>query len=295
MTHKLIQLPSVSGIAASSAAGTVGTFNLPTGFRYHKLSLVYIDGGGSPSDVTAVVGDITVFKNTKAQRIHSAAELDRLNQLNGSQYARQQIGAAALMRQTLPIFFAEPWRKDVTDTDAQAWNVTAEHGWQTFQVMVKLAAAMPATGSLALLAWVDEPLPYTGKPQFIKKVYRQEITCSGLKVDFTGLDATDAYQTIALKHPTTSYIVRAALKRNSEVIHDSVERADNVAHLAVQSLNPANSITPGTFGYEIVLDADDPIRNALVAEGQKLWLQLEFAAAAGGNAIALIERVGPAD
>ncbi len=295
-THQLIKVPAVTGIGASSAAGTIGVFNLPLGYRYHKLAFVYIDGGASPTDITAMFDDITVYKNTTAQRLHTGAELERLNVINGSQYARQQVNTAANMRQTQNIYFAEPWRKDKADADSRAWVVTPEAGWKTFQVTVKLLAAMPATGSLVMLAWVDAPLTIpNGKAQSIKKVYRQQIPASGTAIDITTLAAADVYETIAMKHPTTGVIINATLKRNGDLFMEDVAREDNVAHLTTAGLNPANSTTASAFGYEISLDADDPINNGLVAQGQNIWLQLRFSAAAAGNVIALIERVGAAD
>jgi len=77
-THQFIKVPAISGIAPSSPAGTIGTFNLPLGYRYHKLQFVYVDGGASPTDITAMFDDITVYKNTTAQRLHTGAELERL-------------------------------------------------------------------------------------------------------------------------------------------------------------------------------------------------------------------------
>ena len=98
-----------------------------------------------------------------------------------------------------------------------------------------------------------------------------------------------------MKHPSTGIITSASLKRGSELFHDDVAREDNVAHLVNCDMNPANSTTTGAFGYEIVLNADDPNRNGLVADGASLWMQLKFSAAAAGNVVALIERVGAAD
>lgn len=295
-THQLIKVPAISGIAPSSAAGTVGTFNLPLGYRYHKIALVYIDGGSSPTDILSMFDDINIFKNTKSQRLHTGAELERLNVINGTQYARQQIGSGAAMVQIQEIYFAEPWRKDKVDTDSRAWIVTADAGFKTFQVTVKLLAAMPSTGSLVAMAWVDAPLPLpAGKVQSIKKVYRQSIPASGTSNDITTLDESDIYETIAMKHPTGAYIASATLKRNGDLFTEDTLREVNVAHLVNQGMNPAASTTAGAFGYEIVLDADDPAANGLIAQGQSIWLQLKYSAAASGNVIALIERVGAAD
>jgi hypothetical protein len=299
-TKGKILLPSITGIAPGSPAGTVGTFNLPLNLRYSKIQLVYVDGGSSPTDILSMFDDILIFKGTKVQRTHNAAELDHLNSLNNqlgdTTYSRQQINTGAAMRQSLNIYFAEPWRKDKADTDSGAWNVTKANGFNTFQMTVKLLAAMPSTGSIIAYAWVDAPLPIpAGKTQAIKKVYRQQIPASGLAIDVTTLDQSDAYQVIALKNPTGAYIQQVTLKRNGDLYMDQVVREDNVAHLINLGLNPANSVTAGAFGYDIVLDADDPVNSSLIAQGQALWLHLGFSASASGNAVALIERVGAPD
>ena len=111
-------------------------------------------------------------------------------------------------------------------------------------------------------------------------------------------DERDAYQTLCLKHPTTSYILTATLKKNGSFVLEQQNVQDNVADLTALGLNPANSTASGAFGFDIVLDADDPLNSALPvsgANGDSLWLHLDFAAAAAGNVVALIERLGPLD
>jgi hypothetical protein len=296
-THQLLKMPAISGIAPGSAIGTVGTFNLPLGYRYHRIDLVYVDGGSSPTDILSMFDDIVVFKNTKAQRLHNGAELERLNTINGSQYARQQIGSGATQVQIQSINFAEPWRKDKVDTDGRAWIVTPDAGFKTFQITVKLLAAMPSTGSLVAVAWVDAPLAIkSGMGQAIKKVYRQQIPASGISNDVTTLDESDIYETIALKHPSSAGVITSAsFKRNGDVFFDDILREVNIANLTHTGMNPANSTSAGAFGYELVFDADDPVQNGLVAANQSIWLQMKYSTAASGNVVALIERVGAAD
>ena len=76
---------------------------------------------------------------------------------------------------------------------------------------------------------------------------------------------------------------------------------DNIAALINLGMNPNDSLANGAFGYEICLDADDPINSAAYAQGQSLLMQLYYTTAAGGvvaatgNVVALIERFGPTD
>jgi hypothetical protein len=296
-TKRSILISSITGIVPGSAIGTVGTINLPIGYNYSRIRISYLDGGASPGAFNTNFGDIIVYKNTKAQRTHTAAEMERLNILNGSQFGVQAInGTGAVQRQTATIYFAEPWRKDKVDSASGGWNVTAQQGWTTFTVTIALLVAMPATGSIVVYADIDDAVNAPGIDQAIKKVYRQQITASGTSIDVPSLDARDAYQVIALKHPSTGYITRASFKRGSQYFLERQYREDNVALLKQLGLNPADSVTVSTFGYEIVLDADDPMNSSLpVNSGLPPWLQLEFSAAAAGNVVALIERVGIAD
>jgi hypothetical protein len=295
-TKRRIILPSITGIVPGSAAGAVGTFDMPLGYRYHEIGIVYVDGTGAPTDITALIGDAIMYRNGISQRVHTSLELDHLNGLNGSQYQRQQVGAGANMRQTQTIFFAEPWRKDKSDTDYMGWSVDAANGFNSFQLKLTLLVAMPATGSLIAYARVDAPQPPPkGGAQSVKKVYRQQIPASGLSNDVTTLDERDAYQTLCLKHPTGAYVQYATLKLNGNFVLEKQRQEDNVADLTNLNLNPASSQAAGAFGFDIVLDADDPLNSALPALGQNIWLKLDYSAAASGNVIALIERLGPLD
>lgn len=294
---RIIKLPTVDGIKASSAAGAVGIWDLPIGYTYYKVQIVYIDGGSSPTDINSLFDDILILKNSVAERTHSAAELERLNAINGSQYGRQQVNTGANMRQSLNIFFFEPWRKDKVDSASGAWIVTPQAGFRNFQISAKLLAAVPSTGSFEAYAWVDDALALPANTQqLIKKVYREQITASGLVRDVKQFASRDLYQTILLKHPDSAGVItKATLQLGSQQQIVEVYREDMVAHLTGLGLNPANSTSAGAFGYEIVLDADDPKESNMNANGLDVWLKLFFSTAASGNAFALIERVGIAD
>lgn len=300
-TKRRLVLPQISGIVPGSLAGTVGVINVPLGYRYHKFDIVYVDGGAAPLDIDAILGDIVLYKNTTDFRTHTSVELEHLNTLNGAEYGYQQVGAGAAMRQTQTIFMAEPWRKDKADTDYMAVSADAANGWNTFQIKITLIAAMPATGSIRVYARVDDPIKPPAGGQSIKKVYRQQIPVAGSTADVTTIDAKDAIQTICLKHPSgAGYINKATLKLNGVLILEDQNALDNQADLTGLGLTPGAGTTLGSFGYDIVLDADDPLGSALVAEKQAVWMQLAFtttatgstAAAASGSVVALIERIG---
>ena len=284
-TKRRVLLPTITGIVPSSPVGTVGTLDIPigSGFRLHDLQIVYIDGGGAPTDVNAMFSDMGIYRNGTPQRTYlSSADLDHANNINGSQYGRQQVNTAAAMRQTMTHFFAEPWRKDKVDTDVLAWNVCAENGWKTLQVKMKLATAMPATGSIVAYAWIEDvPSQLRGVAQSIKKVYAQQIPASGLTVDVTTLDQKDAYQLIALKHPTTGLITKVSLSRRAAMLVASTMAGHASAPAAFQSpFNTqiyggsvtADPLTGGNFtltGNNINLG---PGNNVISSDGSNLIL-----------------------
>ncbi|HTB83644.1 MAG TPA: hypothetical protein VK742_08320 [Candidatus Sulfotelmatobacter sp.] len=299
MTKYKLQVPAVSNFTPGALAGTQFTVDFPLNYRYHEIYFVYTDGGSSPTDFLNLVGDLVAFRNGVPARTHTALEMDHLNGLNGSQYQRQQVGTGAAMRQTQTMFLAEPWRKSKADTDAMAWNVSPANGFKTFQVKGTLIATIPSTATLQVWARVDavQALPKGVAAQGVRKVYRVQIPASGLSNDVTTLDERDAYQTICLKNPSgAGYVKQATLKKNGVIIFDTVNQQDNVADLTNLGLNPASSQSTGAFGYDIVLDADDPLLSALPLTSQdSLWLHLDYNTAASGNVIALVERIGPLD
>lgn len=310
-TKRKIYLPSINGITASTGAGAEGLVDLPLYYRYHAIGFEFVDGHGTPgttepTDILALLGDIALKINTDVKRIHTAAELNHLNALNGTEYARKQIGNTTAKKQVLKMFFAEPWRKSVAQADAMAASLTPENGVNSAQISIKLAAAMPSTGSLRLFAIVDAPLakPQNGY-QLCKHVTRTSANVGGTSSDVQTLDRSGFYQVISMKNPTGAVIGKATVTLNGTVIHE-LDREANIAHLQDLGLNPSDSKAPETgsgdagYGYDLVLDDDDPILSALPADGQDLQLRLDFvsstassdaSASASGVVPLLIERL----
>ena len=309
-THKFLKV-TITGIAGGAAAGTEGTANIPLNIRVHKMALAYTDGqagavvtpaanyNGSTDrnfnayDVCKVVGDITLYAGTEVVRIHSADELDIMNLLNGSQYGRIQYGTAAAKRDILPIFLAEPWRKDTVDTDTGAWVITKKNGFETFQVAVKLATAIPASAKLELLVWYDEPAKILAETsgQIIKKVRRFNVPGSGTEFEFPSLPVSPAYEALHLYNPTGTSIASFTFKRGQEVFADDVKREDLTAHLVSQTMNPFNTagLGAGFCGLQFVFDADDPRRNVLLPTGETLTVAGKYAGTSTGNVKMLAE------
>lgn len=310
MTHKFLKV-TINGIAGSSPAGTEGTANLPLNIRVHQMAIAYTDGqagavvtpaanyNGSTDrafnayDVCKVVGDITLFAGTEAVRTHSADELDIMNLANGSQYGRQQYGTAAAKRDILPIFLAEPWRKDIVDADSGAWVITKKNGFDTFQVVVKLATALPSSGKVELLVWYDEPaaLLASTQGQMIKKVRRFNVPGAGTEFEFPSLPVGVAYEALHLYNPTGTSIASFTFKRGQEVFADDVKREDLHSHLVRNGMNPFNltGLGAGFCGLQFVFDADDPRRNSLMPTGESLMVAGKYAGTSTGNVKMLAE------
>jgi hypothetical protein len=313
-TKRKIYLPSIANIGAGSAANTVGLVDLPLYYKYHAIGIEYVDGGASPQDIAnyasgslatgvsgtpgagGLIGDIALKINTNVTRIHSAIELDHLNVVNGTIYGRQALGAGANMKQVLVLNFAEPWRITAADRVLTAANLTPTFGVNSAQIQITLGAAMPATGSLVLYAVVEPPDTAVPTQWVSKQVLRQQIAASGTAIDITTLPMTGYYQTLEMRNPTGACIGKATLKVNGTAIRELL-RDSNVAELVRQGMNPANSSVAGAFGYDLILDDDDPVNSALPAGGQNFQLHLDFynvngaatAATASGNITALIE------
>ena len=296
-TKRKIYLPSISNLGASSAAGTVGLVDLPLYYKYHAIGFEYLDGGSSPQSIlfngsTGLIGDIAFKVNANVKRIHTAQELDHLNSVNGAAYAAQTIGSGATEKQVLRLNFSEPWRDNNADKTATALNLTPTFGVTSAQIQITLGAAMPATGSLVLYAIVEDPdgsVPSTGP--LVKIVQRQSFGVSGTSIDVTNLPQAGYYQTALLKNPsTTGYITKATLKVNGSIVRELTREA-NIGELSYLGMNPANSTSTGAFGYDLVLDDDDPLNSALPATGQNLVLHLDFNTSAAGNVTVLLESV----
>jgi len=306
-TKRIILVPSNAGLGASSAVGTY-IYTLPKGVRYARLDLVYIDGSGAPIDISSdptgdfgtaggLLGDIELQTNSKTFRIHSACDLDHANTLNGTQYGRGALktGAAATLRQPLPIWFREPWRKDINQADSMAFNCDPTWGINTFQIKITLAVAMPATATFYILAYVDDitPNPNKGGLQALKRVYRYYLPANGNAGDYTQI-ALNNIQTILMVNPTGGYIQKCTAKLGGLLLRDAVYQPDNVAAMIGEGLNPAVSQVAGHFGYDLVWDYDDPIQSALPAAGN-LWMHLDFSAATTGIIRTLVETLGAPD
>src|ERR1044071_6317112 len=92
-------LPTADALPRGSAAGTA-TINLTLGKRHHSIALELSDDGtssaGNATDMDAtldaLVSDIRVKINGKAQRLHTGSQLNAINGVNGNAFRAKSSG-----------------------------------------------------------------------------------------------------------------------------------------------------------------------------------------------------------
>ena len=250
-------------------------------FLQHGYSAGTNTVAGACSNIT----EIRVKLNGRVQRTFSGTQLRDLNIANGASFDCQGLPNTA-PGVSFPIFFAEPWRKDVVTQDALAW---CSNTWTSLQIEVDLGAA--ASPTLVANAVVDNFQPE--KPQGICKVIRQSFGASGVAFDVVTLDKRDFLQQISLypdsgaSQPAT----KVTLRKDGMILHE-LSASCNFA------LNTNYAMTPTVAGrtasiYDLVLDHDDLLASAVPMEGTRdCTLTIESASAMSGTITAIICRVG---
>jgi hypothetical protein len=298
---RIKQLPTFD----STAAGAKNVVDLPLGLRYHAiwLRLGNIEGDGDPevpNALTDLVEDIVVKINGKPQRTHSGTELNQLNSVNGVFYLAQAVGTDGFpdRRLYLPIYFAEPWRKNPEEVSAMALRT---NGIESFQVEVNLKAGLAAP---VLDGWYE--FDYDSRPiGLISKFIRQDTSAVGTSRDITTIDKRDFIESIhlfpvAVSGPLTEALIAAGavneikLTANGEEIRDKITFLQNYATLVGRELRP----DPGFARYDLVFDYDDPVNGALPTgiNGKpinELTLKITWNSVANGTQRFIVKRTGP--
>lgn len=286
---------AVDGITATASANQVGNIYFKQG-RLSKIVFRYVDGGAGPADITAVLGDIICYKNKKAFRTHTAAQIDFLNAMNGIIYQRQQVGAGANMVQFLTIWFFEPWRQDVSDKESQCLIVDPSQGFDKdgLWVQVKLLAGIPVTGSLTYTMYYDNNIPKLGVQQTCKLVYRDNINVQGLSSDLKSLPKTGKLETLSFTNPSgggSGTIKSVLAKVNNFTWLDDVPLEDMINHFKGAGVNhPALAQAAAAFQYVWMPDDVDPIQSSLSLAGSvDPIVTIKYTAASNGSVVALSE------
>jgi hypothetical protein len=287
MLKRHIALPTPSTPNPTSGKTTVVT--VPGGLRVHQVLLKIIADTGTNLPSGNWIGDIRVKLGGKVQRLHTMAELNKINATNGTPYAMTTIGSSASSYgQIIPIFLAEPWRKNNSQQEYLAWPTTKD---QLMEIEVDCngtPSGSSPTITISATAVVDD-LPQPGSDKngvIISKVFRGDYAQSQY-YDLTTLDKRDIYQAVYLQSNagSTTLVTKAIVKAGGRIIHE-LPVLDNTAFLK------SNELTE-SFDYSVVLDADDPIENGLPTGGlNDLQLRIENSAAPTTIARYLAQRLG---
>jgi hypothetical protein len=141
-TRRKDVLPSFNAVGA----GQTATVDLPTDRRYHQIYLQY-KGNANQATIEADITEIRIKCGGKVQRRFTAAQLNAINALNGYAFTAGMI----------PIFFSEPWRRNVVSEDSLAWGM---QDVSTFQIEVDIAgtATAPTLQGVAVTDAEQQPL-----------------------------------------------------------------------------------------------------------------------------------------
>lgn len=116
-------LPSFNAVGA----GDTATLTVPRGPTYRQIMLYYTPGGTAANEATmkSDITEIRVKINGVIQRILSATQLLEIAKIYG----------ISVTNGIIPIFFAEPWRRNADGEDILAWGT---QDIQTFQIEVDI-------------------------------------------------------------------------------------------------------------------------------------------------------------
>jgi hypothetical protein len=284
---RIKQLPSFDAVAAGKKA----VVDLPLGLRYHCVWLELGNNAVAANAIDDLVDDIVVKINGKPQRTHTGGQLNALNGINGTSFLLSATGTdgQADRRLFLPIWFAEPWRKDQGEVASLALRA---NGIETFQIEVNVKAGLAAP---IVQGWYE--FDYDNRPLgLLSKYIRQDYSAVGTTRDINTLDKRDFIESVHL-FPTSDgkYITEVKLTANGEEIRDRITFLQNRATLLGRELVPDTDPVPR---YDLVFDYDDPINGALPTQQNgkaitELTLKLSWDSAANGTQTAIIKRTGP--
>jgi hypothetical protein len=264
------------------------TLKCPRGLRYHKINCQQSYTGGTNTIAGAITNflEVRVKLNNRVQRKLTSQELLDVNLFNGTQYGNitgELPNTAPGV--SFPIFFAQPWRKDVATQDALAWS-TGDLG--------PLEIEFDSTNAATWTFWATVDDVVFGKPQGIIKQLPQIITAASPSADYTLSDKDGMLLHILLNADTGANVATSVtLRKGSTVVFDDVSAAVNKANLTNGDMFPIATGRTQTI-YDVVVDADDVLESALPINDRDVNLTIKQAAASG-SIKAIVERFGPPD
>lgn len=274
MSRRIVKLPSLGNVAA----GNTATLGLPVGPRkYFTLQLKYKDG--TPNQAT-IEADLTKFRllvNGKVQREFTAAELHKINALNGRAF---QVGR-------VQIFLGEPWRRTITGEEIPGWGT---FGLSTLQLEIDIAAGAVAP-TLEARAEIEDSTEALGA---IVKWKRFNYAAAGAgDFDITNLPKSDAWSRL---HIFTAQASAAVLKADNVDIFDMSLTDATAFYASKTSLTMQANVLSVVLDSSQQFDAFLPMTRKIAGREiavQDLLLRVTLGAAA--NFVVIGEQVGLPD
>lgn len=292
MNKRLILLPGPENVVNAATC----YLNCPIGYRYHAIFFAHTSTSGTqlPSAATGA-GDMIVKWGGKIQRVHTLAELKKLNTLKGANHAPITLGSSGTgYGELYALFFAEPWRKNTAQAEYLAWPTFAG---KQLQIELKLGTPTSASAqAITAYALVDNfPQPGMDKNGVVLgKVYRYGITPAAA-VDITTLDKRDIYSGIYITAATGGTLTKATLKADGLPIHE-VQASVAASADVLNGIGKLFDNNTGQFSGEMVLDTLDPVQDGFDAsKARDFQLRIEQSGTLSGTTFVTVERVGLAD
>lgn len=140
MTRRLVKLTNITAVSAD----TTVTCTLPTNRIYHRNYFVLRTGAGAALANRATMGnvitEVRIKINGKVQRVFSIEQLFKIYGRNGVTFKDG----------ILPVFYSEPWRREMEGEDALAWGTLDVDSFQ-IEFDIAATASSPRLEGFALV------------------------------------------------------------------------------------------------------------------------------------------------
>ena len=280
-----IRLNNISAVPAAAAAGTA-LIEVPLSFgRCHEihLGLAYATGA-SIAAALAFVSEVRVIVNGTVIRTFSGVELRDQNVQNGSGYdctGLPNTGTGV----DLPIFFAEPWRKDARDQDALAWSTKPMN---TFKIEVQLAANANAMALTAFAVVDDVVLDAAPRDIMFVKWIRQSFNGGATEVDITTIDRRGYLQQVSF-YPTAA-LTEVVCKKDGIIVSE-LKRQQNDALMLTHGMQTVGATGRIANVWDVVFDHDDLLGSSVNMDGSRELVFTTKSASTLGTTVGIVQRL----